>query len=68
MFYLRKKPEEKFRKAVELYDEKTDEIVRKIRFKNPKDFNKFLEDFKSMRYPGYSWRCIDKDKKKGKNE
>lgn len=63
MFYLRKKPEEKFRKAVELYDEKTNEIVRKIHFKNPRDFDKFLEDFRLMRYPGYKWRYRDKKKK-----
>jgi len=68
MFYLRKHPKEKFRETIELYDEKTNEIVRKIHFKNPKDFNKFLEDFRLMRYPGYSWRRIDKDKKKGKIE
>jgi len=63
MFYLRKIPKEKFREIIELFDEKTNEIVRVIRFKNPKDFNKFLEDFKLMRYPGYGWRYIDKGKK-----
>ena len=68
MFYLRKIPKEKFREVIELFDEKTNELVRVIRFKNPKDFNKFLEDFKAMRYPGYGWRYIDKGKKKGKNE
>jgi hypothetical protein len=62
MFYLRKKPKEKFREVVELFDEKTNEIVRVIRFNNPKDFNNFLEDFKLMRYPGYSWRYGDKKK------
>jgi len=54
--YLRKHPKEKFRKTIELFDEKTNEIVRKIHFKNSKDFDKFLEDFRLMRYPGYSWR------------
>ena len=63
MNYLRKKPKEKFRKVIELFDEKTNEIVRVIRFKNPKDFDKFLEDFNLMRYPGYSWRNGDKRKK-----
>ena len=62
MFYLRKKPKEKFREVVELFDEKTNEIVRVIRFNNPKDFEQFLEDFKLMRYPGYSWRYGDKKK------
>jgi hypothetical protein len=66
MFYLRRKPEKKFRETIELFDEKTNEIVRKIRFKNPKDFYKFLDDFKLMRYPCYSWRYIDKGKKKEK--
>ncbi|MFE3846040.1 hypothetical protein ACFL1L_04180 [Thermoplasmatota archaeon] len=68
MFYLRKKPKEKFRETIELFDEKTNEIVRKIHFKSPKDFDKFLEDFRLMRYPGYSWRYKDKSKKKGKIE
>jgi hypothetical protein len=58
-----KQPEKKFREAIELFDEKTNEIVRKIRFKNPTDIYKFLDDFKAMRYPGYSWRYIDKWKK-----
>jgi len=63
MFYLRKKPKEKFREVVELFDEKTNEIVRKIHFKNQRDFNKFIEDFTLMRYPGYRWRYVDKKKK-----
>ena len=61
--YLRKKPKEKFRKTIELIDEKTNEIIRIIRSKNPKDFEKFLEDFRLMRYPGYNWRLGDKTKK-----
>jgi len=61
--YLRKKPKEKFRKTIELIDEKTNETIRIIRFKNPKDFDSFLEDFRLMRYPGYSWRYGDKTKK-----
>jgi len=36
--------------------------VRKILFKNQRDFDKFLEDFKLMRYPGYKWRYVDKKK------
>ena len=62
MFYLRKKPKEKFRETIELFDEKTNEIVRKIHFKNQRDFEKFLEDFRLMRYPGYRWRYVDKKK------
>jgi hypothetical protein len=56
MFYLRKSSQEKFREKIELFDEKTNEVVRKIYFKSSKDFDKFLEDFRLMRYPGYSWR------------
>ena len=63
MFYLRKIPKEKFREIIELFDEKTNEIVRKIHFKNQRDFNKFIEDFTLMRYPGYRWRYVDKNKK-----
>ena len=63
MFYLRKHPKEKFRETIELFDEKTNEIVRKIHFKNQRDFEKFLEDFRLMRYPGYKWRYRDKKKK-----
>jgi hypothetical protein len=62
MFYVRKKGVEKFRKTIELFDEKTNEIVRRINFKNPKDFDKFIEDFRLMRYPGYRWRYVDKKK------
>ena len=52
-----------FRKSIELFDEKSNEVVRKIRFKNLKDFNHFLEAFRLMRYPGYGWRYVDKSKK-----
>jgi len=62
MFYLRKNYQEKFREKIELFDEKTNEVVRKIYFKSSKDFDKFIEDFTLMRYPGYSWRYINKKK------
>ena len=65
MFYIRKKPEEKFRETIELFDEKTGEVVRLIRFKHPNEFNRFLEGFNAMGYPGYGWRYIDR-KKEGK--
>jgi hypothetical protein len=48
--------EKKFNKVIELFDEKTGEVVRAIRFRKPKDFNEFLKGFKAMRYPGYGWR------------
>jgi hypothetical protein len=60
MFYLRKKGIERFRKSVELFDEKSNETVRKINFKSSKDFDQFLEDFSLMRYPGYDWKYVDK--------
>ena len=54
----------KYKKVIELFDEKTEDVVRVIRFRNSNAFNDFLKDFKAMRYPNYSWRYIDKVKKK----
>ncbi len=45
---------------IELFDEKTGDVVRVIRFRNLIAFDEFLKDFKAMRYPGYSWRYIEK--------
>ena len=56
MFYIRKYAEKKFSEVVELFDEKTNNVVRVIRFRSSKEFDKFLRDFSLMRYPGYSWR------------
>ena len=56
----------KYMERIELFDEKTGDVVRVIRFRNSKAFDSFLKDFKAMRYPGYSWR--HKDKKKEKHE
>ncbi len=50
--------------AVELFAEKTGDIVRRIRFHNQKEFYEFLKGFKKMRYPGYGWRYKDRVKKK----
>jgi len=58
----------KYKKVVELFNEKTGEVVRVIRFRNSITFNDFLRDFKAMRYPGYGWRYRDKGSGKGKNE
>ena len=58
----------KYREVIELFNEKTGEVVRAIRFGNSKAFEEFLKDFRAMRYPGYGWRYIDKGKKKKKNE
>ena len=51
-------------KTIELFYEKTGEVIRLIRFKDPRDFNKFLDDYKSMRYPGYGWRFKEIEKRK----
>jgi hypothetical protein len=53
---------------IELFDEKTGVVVRTIRFHNSISFDEFLKGFKAMRYPGYSWRYGDKEKKKKKHE
>jgi hypothetical protein len=54
----------KYKKVIELFDEKTGEIIRVIRFRNSMAFDEFLRDFKAMRYPGYGWRYRDKEGKK----
>ena len=53
----------RYKIIIELYREKTGEVVRTTRFHNQIEFDEFLESFNDMRYPGYSWRYIDKDKK-----
>ena len=58
----------KYKKVIELFDEKTGNVVRVIRFRNSKTLDEFLIDFKAMRYPGYGWRYVDKGKKKEKHE
>ena len=58
----------KYKVVLELFDEKTGDVVRVIRFSNSKAFDEFLKAFKAMRYPGYGWRYIDKGKKKEKHE
>ena len=47
---------EKYKKSIELFHEKTGELVRVIRFKNSKEFDYFLYSYRLMRYPGYNWR------------
>lgn len=46
----------KIKSSIELFNEKTGDLVRIIRFKNQKEFEDFINAFKSMRYPGYNWR------------
>jgi len=55
--------ERKYKVVIELFDEKTGDVVRVIRFRNSIAFDEFLKDFKAMRYPGYGWRYRDKGKK-----
>jgi len=57
------KTNDKFKKSIELFHEKTGDVVRVLRFKNLKDFNDFLYAFRSMRYPGYSWKFKDNGEK-----
>jgi len=57
---MRKKGIEKYNKTVVLFDKKTNRVIRRIRFKNSKDFESFIDDFRLMRYPGYDWRFVDK--------
>ena len=58
----------KYKEVIELFDEKTGDVIRVIRFHNSIAFYKFLEDFRAMRYPGYGWRYREKRKKKENNE
>ena len=57
----------KYKKSIELFHENSGEVVRKIRFHNSIAFDEFLKSFKAMRYPGYSWRYIVKEKRKEKS-
>ena len=52
----------KYKKVVELINEKTGDVKRVIRFRNSNAFDDFLKDFEAMRYPNYSWRYIDRRK------
>ena len=64
MFYMRKKGIDRFRKSVEIFDKKSNDVVRKIHFKSSNDFDKFIEDFRLMRYPGYDWRYVKRSIRK----
>jgi hypothetical protein len=58
----------KHKKVIELFDEKTGEVVRTICFRNSIAFDEFLKGFKAMRYPGYVWRYRGGGEKKEKHE
>ena len=60
MFYMRKKELKKFNKTVMVFDKKSNKDVRRVRFKKSDDFDKFIEDFRLMRYPGYDWRLVER--------
>ena len=62
-YIVRMKVMKKFRKKIELFDVKSNEVVRNITFKNIKDFEQFLHAFTLMRYPGYGWRVFVKKSK-----
>ena len=49
-------------KVIELFDEKTGDVVRTIYFHSPKEFDEFVKGFNEMRYPGYGWRYKDKER------
>jgi len=53
----------KYKEVIELFDEKTGEIVRLVRFHTPNEFNEFLKGFKAMRYLGYGWKYRDEGKR-----
>ena len=57
---------EKFNKSIELFHEKTGELVRVIKFKNIKEFDYFLSGYRLMRYPGYDWRVHKKIRRKSR--
>lgn len=52
----------KYIAIIELFNEKTGDVVRVIRFRNELAFDEFLKSYKAMRYPGYGWRYKDKEK------
>jgi hypothetical protein len=58
----------KYRKVVELFNEKTGEVVRIIRFQDSTSFNDFLRAFEAMRYPGYGWRYKESGSNLGKHD
>jgi len=53
----------KYKEVIELFDEKTGDVVRVLRFRNSIAFDEFLKGFKAMRYPGYGWRYREKKEK-----
>jgi hypothetical protein len=54
------------KKVIELFDEKTGDVIRSFCFSKPEEFYEFVKDFKEMKYPGYAWRYKDKSGKERK--
>jgi len=52
------------KKVIQLFDQKTESVVRTICFHNPKEFNEFVQGFKEMRYLDYSWKYRAKERTK----
>ena len=53
----------KNKKVVELFNEKTGDVVRTMCFRDVISFDEFVRGFNAMRYPGYGWRYRDGEKK-----
>ena len=58
----------RYKVLIELFNERTGEVVKIRRFHNQAEFAEFLEGFNAMRYPGYGWRYKDKVQKKVKED
>ena len=58
----------RYRISIELFNEKTGEVVRELRCHNEQEFNEFLKGFNAMRYPGYGWRYKEKKAKEDMGE
>jgi len=56
----------RYRITIELFSERTGDVVRLIRFHNDHEFREFIKSFNAMRYPGYGWRYKEKAKKEEK--
>ena len=54
------------KKVIELFDEKTGNLIRTFYFSNQKEFYKFVKGFKEMKCPGYGWKYKDKRGKERK--
>ena len=54
------------KKVIELFDEKTGDVIRTFCFRNPKEFYEFAQGFNEKKHPGYGWRYKDKRGKERK--